>query len=418
MTTYTQGQEQGRAADGTAATLAFLVAHRLERLDPLTDRLVETIERDNAPYRLTGLVPRPDLRASCRENVDRVLQLLGAAVERGEAGTVGGHPDDAHAYDAARSTGRRRAEQGLPLDDVLRSFRIGGRLIWDDLVSEAAHLDATLLRDLGTHLWGVVDETSAQVAESYHRHERYLVRADEQQRAELWEGLLSGRGREPGFAAEVAGALDLPVTADLVVVVSGTLDPRRAERALSPHASSWVRRTTDVVGLVVLRDTAADVVAALGELTTGTAHRVGVSGPVSGLARADRGFAQAFLALRSLGADPTPTGGALRGGVAGFDDRLPEALLLSSPDVARRMVQRWLGPVLDRAPGEAEVLLDTLAAWVASGGSATRTAAVVPCHRNTVVNRVRRVSDLIGRPLDDDAVPIELDLALRAWRLR
>jgi len=34
-------------------------------------------------------------------------------------------PDDY--FDAARETGRRRAEQRLPLDDVLRSFRRGGR---------------------------------------------------------------------------------------------------------------------------------------------------------------------------------------------------------------------------------------------------------------------------------------------------
>jgi hypothetical protein len=39
-------------------------------------------------------------------------------------------------FDAARETGRRRAEQRMPLDDVLRSFRLGGRLVWEALPLE------------------------------------------------------------------------------------------------------------------------------------------------------------------------------------------------------------------------------------------------------------------------------------------
>jgi len=400
--------------------LDFLAGHRRARLRPVTDRLVETIQRDNRGYRDTGVVAREDLWRSCHDNVDRVLQLLTARVDRDEGASIGSHPDDHHAYDAARATGRRRAEQGLPLDDVLRSFRIGGRLIWDDLVAQAeggpgagglGGLGPAQVRDLGTHLWAVVDETSAQVAAAYHAEQRSSVRADEQQRAELWEGLVSGRARDPRFALEVARTLDLPQEADLAVVVGPGLDAARAERALAPHASSWVRRTSDVVGVVALRDTVEEVVEALSEMV-GTGA-VGVSGTVAGLARVDRGFAQATIALRTLNGRAGPPAA----GVVTFDSRLPEALLLGTPDVARRIVVRWLGPVLDLPAAESEVLLGTLSAWVAAGGSATGAAAAVPCHRNTVLNRVRRVAELVDLPLADGLVPLELDLALRAWRL-
>ncbi|CAN5471286.1 helix-turn-helix domain-containing protein [soil metagenome] len=388
------------------STLAFLSEHRRRRVEAITDRLVETIVRDNLGYRASQTVTRDDLRRSCHDNVDRVLEILRDAV-----GQEGLPPEDDPVYGAARETGRRRAEQGLPLDDVLRSYRIGGRLIWDDLVEEGdSVLDALEVREIGTRLWEVVDATSAQVATAYHHQELTLVRADEQQRAELWEGVLGGRAREPGFAREAALLLDLPADAELVVVVATELRLSVAEQALSLHATAWVRRTADVVGLVALRDDSArEPLALLDKLAQDVQSALGVSSVMTGISGAEQGYVQASLALRAQG-------GLV--GLARFDDRLPEALLLGSPDVAARLVHSWLGSVLALPPGESRDLTETLRAWVASGGSPTRTAAMVHCHRNTVTNRLRRYTELTGHRLSDDAVPIDLDLALRAWKLR
>ncbi len=387
-------------------TQGFLSEHRRERVGAITDRLVETIVRDNQGYRATSTVSREDLIDSCRANIDRVLEILRDAV-----GPEGIPTEDDVVYDAARETGRRRAEQGLPLADVLRSFRIGGRLIWDDLVEQGeAVLEPLEVREIGTRLWEVVDATSGEVASAYHQQELTLVRADEQQRAELWEGVLGGRAREPGFAREAARLLDLPVDGELVVVVATDLGLRPAEEALAPHATAWVRRTADVVGLVALRaDSSAEVLVALDHLAAVSEASLGVSSVIGGLTGAEQGYVEASLALRAQG-EVT--------GLARFDDRLPEALLLGSPDVATRLVEQWLGPVLALVPGESRALTDTLVAWVASGGSATRTAAAVHCHRNTVANRLHRFVELTGHRLSDDAVPVDLDLALRAWRLR
>ncbi len=389
-----------------ATTLSFLTDHRRGRVEAITERLVDTIVRDNHAYQATPTVTREDLRRSCHDNIDRILEILRDAIGQDSL-----PPQDDPVYGAARETGRRRAEQGLALDDVLRSFRIGGRLIWDDLVHQGdTALDPLAVREIGTRLWEVVDATSEQVAIAYHHQERTLVRADEQQRAELWEGVLGGRAREPGFAREAALLLDLPADADLVVVVATELRLRLAEQALAPHATAWVRRTADVVGLVALReDSPREALAALEVLASDCEGPLGVSSVCRGLSGVEQGYVQASLALRA------------QGGIAGlarFDDRLPEALLLGSPEVASRLVESWLGPVLALVPGEARALTDTLVAWVATGGSATRTAAVVHCHRNTVANRLHRFAEVTGHRLSDDAVPVDLDLALRAWRLR
>ena len=403
-----------------AETLAFLARHRRARLEPLTDRLVATIEASNPGYRATRLVPHDDLWKSCHDNIARVLELLAAAVSasrppasawpaRGGTGDPAQDPAHDAAYDAARATGRRRAEQGLPLDDVLRSFRIGGRLIWDDLVEQArSALDAEELREVGTRLWEVVDETSAQVAAAYHLAERAAVRADEQLRAELWEGVLSGRAKEPGFAHEAARILDVPVAGDFLVVLGDRLDANRLEEGLAPRPSVWVRRSGGVVGLVALGSgPAGRAFEVLRERAEGSAA---VSAVVAGLAGVDAGMRQASLALRTLDGAP---------GLAAFDERLPEALMLTSPEVAGRLVAVWLGPLLALPPADLEPLLETLRAWVATGGSTTHTAARVHCHRNTVINRLRRIATLTGQervdPGRSDAVPpVELALALRA----
>lgn len=74
-------------------------------------------------------MPQADLWRSCHDNITRILQLI-----------VRGDDPEAERdgyYDAALETGRRRADQGMPLDDVLRSFRFGDRLIWEALIEKA-----------------------------------------------------------------------------------------------------------------------------------------------------------------------------------------------------------------------------------------------------------------------------------------
>ena len=389
-----------------ASLLSFLAEHRRGRTEVLAERLTSLIETQNPGYTAMAVVSRHDLLASCRDNIGRVLELLAELLAQadGERGV----PATEASYDAARATGQRRAEQGLPLDDVLRSFRLGGRLIWDDLVDQAAEeLRPEDLREIGTRLWQVVDETSAQVAASYHAHERTTVRLDEQRRAELWEGLLNGRARDPRYANEAAQVLDLPVSGDYLVLTGRQLDIDAFSSTASPHASAWVHRTDGAVGLISLRE--RDPGPLLGRLTAlADTVAVGMSAAVHGLARVDQGLGQASLALRGLESTT---------GLAAFDQRLPEALLVSAPDVAARLVEVWIAPLLAVGGEEAPVLLETARAWVLVGGSATRTAARVHCHRNTVLNRIRRIGLLLDADLTAETLPVDFDLALRAHRL-
>jgi hypothetical protein len=392
----------GRAAESLAVRVSA-------RVSVLTDALVRTLHEQLPGYRTVD-VPDEDLWQSCHDNLTSVLDLIAERTDRGD-------PDTDGRYDAARATGRRRAEQRMPLDDVLRSFRIGGRLVWESLI-EQAHADDSVdtdgLLDVATRVWEVVDATSAQVAAAYHATSRALVRADEQRRAALWEGLLHGRAKDMAFRYEASRIIGVPVDAPYLVVVAD-VEPQSDktmiawQRRLSSEdiRSAWQVRADTLVGLLALRATTpAPATAVLREVLTGAA---GLSLVVSGLADVDTGYRQAVLARRTL-----PPGGT---GIAVLDERLPEALLLSAPALAEQLVQRWLGGLLALPAPERRQLLGTLEIWAATGGSIRQTAEAACCHRNTVINRLQRMQAITGHDFTDPGHQVELSLALRAASL-
>ncbi|MGH3436384.1 MAG: PucR family transcriptional regulator [Sciscionella sp.] len=398
------------AGRGGARSADVLAASVLQRVSELTDGLVRTIGEQNPGYRTVNVVPSEDLWRSCHDNITRVLQLIS------DADGTGRPPGKDGYYDAARATGRRRAEQRMPLDDVLRSFRLGGRLVWEALIDQARDghdVDTDGLLDVATRVWEVVDETSSQVAAAYHATTHQLVRADEQRNAALWEGLLQGRAKDLAFAYEAARIVGLPVdgpygavVADVNGKVSATIVLLVEGLASAGIDSAWQVRANTIVGLL-----------ALGEQTLANAVRTlrktldvpsGVSLVVHGLAEASVAYRQATLAQRTIAPG--------RCEVVTLRERLPEALLLGSPELSEQLLRLWLGPLLVLPVAERLLLLDTLETWVSTAGSTTRTAKLVHCHRNTVINRIRRIQTITGRVFTSDGIPIELSLALRAWR--
>jgi DNA-binding PucR family transcriptional regulator len=255
---------------------------------------------------------------------------------------------------------------------------------------------------------------SSQVAASYHTAELQLVRVDEQRRAALWEGLLQGRAKDTAFAYEAARIVRLPVHGPYAAVsasghhandeLTESLGERFDARGIE---SAWQARSDSLVGLLALPDPALDdaVRVLRGRLRT----LVGVSLVVSGLAEVDQAYRQAVLARRTI-----PRG---QKAVVCLAERLPEALLLSSPDLTSPLVERWLGSLLALPYHDRQMLVHTLEAWVSTAGSTIRTAKTLHCHRNTVINRMRRIESIIGHGFTADDIPLELVLALRALPL-
>lgn len=385
------------------AEVARLGRALLADLGALTDHLVEAILREDPSYSGPGRLTRDDLRASCRSNLHNVLATLVGDAD----------PADAETLTPPRTTGSRRAEQGVPLESVLHAYRLGFRTIWEAMVAEARGtgrgVDA--LVDAASEVWEIVDVFSAAVADAYRTTELELARRDDRRRDALVDALLDGRGTERTVAADAAAALDLPPHGHYaVVVLDGAEHARPAQQALRSAGlrSAWRARADHEVGLVSLqapsgdRLTTRDVTAALAAVP---GARAGVSPEVDGLAEVDVAHRTALTALRAL-----PRGECR---VVELDARLPAALLVTAPDLADRLVRRVLGGLRGLDADERDLLLDTLRTWLDTGGSAGQTAARLYCHRNTVLNRLRRLEGLTGRSVErvDDLVEWSLALA-------
>jgi phage tail protein X len=375
-----------------------------DRLDGIAERWVTHIVAKNSAYLDTALVSLPDLRRSCRDTTDAVLRLL--------AGEAGGEP-----YAVIRASARRQAERGVPLDSVLRSYRLAGLALWQELVECDGTQGGPALLEVASSLWLIIDEVSAESATCYHYHrtELELLRMAEQRRRVMVDELLHGRGRDAAFLEEAALKLDLPADSPyLVFAVEPTSTGRPGVEmpaetlAAGGFRSVWQVSGEMLVGLVALEKSSPDAV--LRRLRPAMRGRGGAGPVVTGLGQVDEGHQLASIALATL-PEGTP-------GLATLEDHLPEALLVRSPDLAEMLVRDLLGPVLDLPGREGKHLLTTLAVWIDTNCSVAHTASRLYCHRNTVLNRLNRLEGLLGRPLKGRATFVAVSLALTAWELR
>jgi DNA-binding PucR family transcriptional regulator len=169
----------------------------------------------------------------------------------------------------------------------------------------------------------------------------------------------------------------------------------------------WLTHDGDRLALVAAptSDDAHDVLSGLAARA-----RTGASRPFTSLAGAPAALAQARTAVRSLAPG--------QAGLSCFGDRPLDALLAADDERAAELGHAVLGGLRERDPRDEELLLATVEAWFEHGGSGTKAAAALHCHRNTVLNRLARVADLTGRDINDPRAAAELYAAVRARRLR
>lgn len=89
--------------------------------------------------------------------------------------------------------------------------------------------------------------------------------------------------------------------------------------------------------------------------------------------------------------------------------------LRDHPDLAA-FVDRAIGPLRDHDRTSRPPLLPTLETYLAHAGRKAETARELHLNRQTLYNRLARISDLLGTDLDDPQTVLALSLALRARR--
>jgi hypothetical protein len=383
--------------------LVDLAAKAAVRFPELCRGVTAEICAQMGVYDRGSTVPRPDLEASVEGNLRTMITALTdpGSIDLGQA----------------RATGTRRAQQGAPLPEVLRAFRIGFSALWDLLLDVASGSGEPELRALiatATSFWFLIDEYLEAVTAAYREETTELVRSQRARRASLLDTLFSGGVVNERAMWDVAQVLDMPHDGVFVVVAAesgdlGSLLPGY-ERALADRrvGSVWRHNSSYELGIASIGsvDRVADVVQVL------KAHaraRVGVSPTFIGLENTPRALRLAHVARASV-ATGEPW-------VTSFEDAPLGMLVAAAPDESVDIAHRVLRPVLRLPAADRAMLLDTLDSWIRSGGSTKLSAAELHCHPNTVRYRLQRLQSELHMSLTDPIALSLLVIALRAWQL-
>ncbi|MFC4114440.1 PucR family transcriptional regulator [Nonomuraea zeae] len=381
-------------------TLRTAARALLGRLPELTDELVSRTRGGDMVY--CACVPYDEHWKSTQEGVRLGLTaILQKPSERRDL-----------VFTAAMA--QRRGEQGVPLDSLLRMYRLAGQVTWSAIVEhmerERPERLAVLVR-AASHVWHAIDRQSMVACDIYSRREQEILGRSQERVNALLDALLDGTA-DTGIVRAAAAALDLPERGRYAVVT--VRFPRfrhhhdvRLPAALGATRLLWRMRPGHEVAVVALGQATLDELCQeLSLLVSGVA---GVSPVVDGLDQLRTAHDLASLAMRTC-VDGGPE-------IARLDERVPAVLMISQPDVTGHLVEGALGRLLALDPADRDTLLTTLETWLACDGSAARAAGRLFCHRNTIINRVRRIEQLTGRSLARPRDIVDLSLALEAVRL-
>lgn len=381
----------------------MIAARLLPRVSELAHVLVDRIQQNIEVYRSGGLVPEDDLYESCRANLEFRFRHL------------------AHEpmldLEAPRRTGRRRADQRVPLALVQNAFRNSFECMWQMIVTAAAETESVTDADLvgiAGEVWSFHDTFTGAMMNAFNETVAQLMLRHDQERSALVEAVLQGGMGDAKTVHDAADLLALPYQGTFAVVAADA--PGLARHAL-PNVepvlrardigSAW-RLTPDLhLGIVSMRNAAGmtELVDTLRSLAT---SRVGVSPAFS---RLDQTPQALHLARNALGAG--------RIGVAAvtvFDDSPVPMLVVSAPTTAAAISKQILGPILELSDSDRELLITTMAVYFEVDGSASQAAERLHCHPNTVRYRLRRIEKLAGRSFERKLDSAELYIALNALK--
>ena len=338
-------------------------------LDAFAERVLDSFwdSPEFAPRR----PPRAEVLAWVRWNVELVVRWL--VVERG--------PTEAE-LEVFREQARARAADGTPADVVPANFRRAARFAWAALLEGARDGERTALLESADLLFEHVDQVSRIFSEVY---ESAPVDSEERAARMLLERILCNeppRAEDHRLAEALGFDLERAAHPFAIAVPAGAAgDHAKLAARLRARRALAVSEGRRVVGYAhdrgPWRGTGIDeqAVIAVGR----------------GAIRHERG--RALDELRLVVEAALARG---RTGLVDADALLPEVLLLSEPRFARRLRGRLYAP-LEADHSELARTLDVLVEHEFERGA---TAAAIPVHRNTLRDRLKRITELTGVDLD------------------
>lgn len=397
------------------ATVRPIVNGFLTRLDEVVERGSGSILANIPSYARLGSPFTHELRHAVRENVAILAQVMteGREISRDE-------------LDAIERVGARRAEAGIPLEDVLHAYRTVSRACWDVLADECRNFRGNALEaaiELAEAVLRYTDQISTGAADGYASAQRAIVREQEGARREFLADLLYGSDAAPEDILRRAHTFGYDLSLSYVALVGvGPQSDARKEATVAAAASSVAASATaDPIVLQKAEHTIALIPAeAMVDPLTMPEKLVielqgdwyfGMGGPEPGL----EGIRRAYLEAR----EALEIGMAfnLDGPIYRFDDLLLYHFLRIEPGLIDRFVRQTLGPLIEYDERRRGELIKTIEAYFKADGSVKMAGEVLFAHPHTVTYRLKQMERLTGWSLRDPEHKLRLQLALRAYRL-
>jgi hypothetical protein len=373
---------------GIAATVSPLteLVRRIDR-DNLAEMMFSRFQDEIPGYRRLPEADRAEVVQVIRWNVDLCLDWV-----------AGGRPPAEERFDVFNASAKRRAAEGMPLEDLLRAYRLGGRAAWRVLVAAAAKDERNALPRAAELMMDYVDRVSSVVAGAYLEERAHHVSEQERWVRELLDALVNCEVLDAGhyLTAERLGFMLGEQLAAFAIAVpgAGTSAHARVAAKLRGDCALALTEGERVVGLVTPR------------------HDPGSALPSEGIAVLDdpvpREELAPSLADVRLGMDVAVREG--RTGVVALRDLALDLLLARSPRVAADLRRSILGPLAEA--GARTDLLRTVDVYVTLGCDRRHTAEQLHIHPNTLDHRLRKARKLTGLDLDDPEDLATMVLAL------
>jgi hypothetical protein len=382
--------------------------------DAIIEDIVQADIAAAFPQRVGDAAFADQLRESVRENVTRTLDYMAG---RGDLADV----ELRQPVEFAKA----QAQLGIPQSAMQHSYRVGYLTLWETW-SRALGARAAELRIDGTEvadglristlsLLRYEDMALRQVADAYMEREAALRRTGEQVRQNAVRELL--HGDLSVHPDDLFLTLGYDVGHSHVVVLVRGISDTGARRL-----AGQLRTAAQALGCLTVRMTVTDTELWLSRLKTwpdeavdairDTLRQAGVAASVSRPAAGLEGFRSGHHEVRQVEAVRAVWAGGAPP-VLAYEDVQLDALLIADVPAARRFVAQQLGP-LAAGTETAATLRETLLAAFGST-SHVATAERLMLHEHTVRNRLQRIEKILGRPLTERRV--ELQVALRLCRL-
>jgi DNA-binding PucR family transcriptional regulator len=313
--------------------------------------------------------------------------------------------------------------RGVPLGPILRASRVGHAFVWERWARAVAEaIEPARLPDAlelsARHIFRWTDVTVDRLTTEYETERTAQARSADATRASTARAILAG---EPVDAGAASRALHYELQRNHVALVlweePGGDDEafarlERAARDLGTAAGTGAPLTVPV-GTSVLwawigsHDPFADeALEAVRQQHVAASIRVGVGEPGAGLAGFVRSHHEAIEAHR------VAVLAERRGGSVTRYSAVELASLLSVDlERARHFVARELGALAGRDDGCAR-LRATLRVFFAEGSSNLHTGRRLGIHQNTVVYRIGRAEEMLGRRITERQLALEVALVV------